>query len=82
MLHLGFKFYVSKENISLIGTIESRPMKRFLKDKKELDKVFDASNGKKALSVVILKDGNVVISSRSAATLFDRFMKGGDDEDE
>lgn len=80
IIPVGHNNYVPKDKISIILQINSRPIKNLISKAGEMDKVIDASSGKKRKSVILTTDGYVVISSISPKTLADRYKKEEDIE--
>jgi hypothetical protein len=75
IISIGHNNFIPNNRISMILQVESRPIKNLISRAREIDKLIDASNGKKRKSVIVTTDGYVVLSSIAPRTLAVRFQQ-------
>lgn len=80
IIPIGHNNFIPKEKVLMILQINSRPLKQLISRAGDLDKLIDASSGKKRKSLVLTTDGFVVISSISPKTLAERYNKEEEEE--
>lgn len=73
IISIGHSNYLPVSIILGIYTVESRPMRSLISKAKTDKKLIRATRNKKTKSAIILKDGYIVLSSISPATLANRF---------
>lgn len=69
--------YVPQENISLLTAYNTEPVRREVRTKRKENNVIDLTSGKKILSAVYLKNGQIILLNTSIDTLNER-MEGGE----
>lgn len=63
IIEIGFGNIVSAERVIAVVTPESAPNKRLVQEAKEAGLLLDETGGKKAQSVLVIDNGNVVLST-------------------
>lgn len=72
IINIGFGSIVSANKVICIVSPESAPIKRFIQDAKEKSLLIDATYGRKTRSVVIMDNGNVILSAIQPETIANR----------
>lgn len=75
MLNVGNGSYVKIDEIQVIAPPESAPLKRYVSDAKDKDTCIDLTYGKKTKSIIVLKNGMVVLSPVTSGTLNNNISK-------
>lgn len=75
MLNVGNGSFVKISEIQVIAPPESAPLKRYVSDAKDNNICIDLTYGKKTKSVIVLKNGMVVLSQVVASTLNNKITK-------
>ncbi|CAM2079059.1 MAG: DUF370 domain-containing protein [uncultured Clostridium sp.] len=63
LIEIGYGNSLNAEEVLAVMEPNSAPMKRKIKVAREDDKFIDATEGRKTLSIIITKKGNVVASA-------------------
>lgn len=82
MLNVGYDNYVMLNKVLSITTFETAPIRRMVANAKDRGIAIDCTHGKKTNSVILLRDGFVVLSANKARTLQERYSKARCDENE
>jgi len=69
LLNIGFGNTVTLSRVLAIIQPGSAPVKRFIREKRDNGDLIDATMGKKMRSVVVSRDGPVILSAISVASL-------------
>lgn len=69
---IGFGNSVRVEGIDAIINPDSAPVKRMIQDARDLNRLIDATQGRKTRSVIIMSSGAVVLSALQADTIAQR----------
>ena len=69
LLNIGFGNMVSAERIIAVVSPDSAPIKRIIQEVKEDGMLIDASFGRSTRSVLMMDNGNVVLSSLETETI-------------
>lgn len=72
IINIGFGSIVLANKVICIVSPESAPIKRFIQDAKEKSLLIDATYGRKTRSVVIMDNGNVILSAIQPETIANR----------
>lgn len=75
-VNIGFGSLVSCERILVITTSESSPVKKFIAQAREQNKVIDATRGRRTRSVIILDSDHIVLSPLQPITISERMQRG------
>ena len=72
MIGVGFGNSVRTGGIDAVVNPESAPVKRMIQDARDVNKLVDATQGRKTRSVLVMSSGNVVLSALQAETIMAR----------
>ncbi len=72
MVGIGFGNSVRISGIDAIVNPDSAPIKRLIQDARELNRLVDATQGRKTRAVLIMTSGTVVLSALQADTITQR----------
>lgn len=75
MVNIGTNMCISSDEVESIMDPKSVMVKRMVDSYRERNRVFDATRGKKTLSVIFTKRGNAYLTVFKVDTLKDRFNK-------
>lgn len=75
MVNIGTNMCISSEEVESIMDPKSVMVKRMIDSYKDRNRVFDATRGKKTLSVIFTKRGNAYLTTFKVDTLKERFNK-------
>ena len=79
LLHVGFGNMVNADKIVAVVSPDGAPIKRLVSHAKEEGRTIDASSGRKTKAVIIMENGNVVLSALLPETI--RGRTGVDDDE-
>ena len=74
LVHIGFGNIVNTEKIIAIVSPESAPIKRLVQRAKEDGTAIDATQGRKTKAVLIMEQGNIVLSALVPETIAKRMQ--------
>lgn len=72
MIGIGFGNSVRLSGIDAIVKPESAPIKRMIQDARDMNRLIDATQGRKTRSVLVMTSGAVVLSALQAETIAQR----------
>ena len=72
LVNIGFGNIVNFNKVIAIVNPDSSPAKRMVQHAKETDHIIDATQGRKTKSLIILENGQVVLSALQPETLAGR----------
>lgn len=75
VLDIGFGNYLFPSQVVIILNPDSQPTKRIVQEAKNANKVFDIRQGKKLRAVIVLKTGEIVLSTITAKTIKNRYLE-------
>lgn len=75
LLDIGFSNYIFPSQVVVILNPDSQPAKRVVQEAKNANKIFDIRQGKKLRAVIVLKTGEIVLSSITAKTIKNRYLE-------
>ena len=78
LIHIGFGNVVNSDKIISIVSPDAAPIKRMVQKAKESGTVIDATQGRKTKAVIVMENGQIVLS----ALLSDTIVKRTDEERE
>ena len=82
LINIGFGNMVSAERIIAVVSPDSAPIKRIIQEVKEEGMLIDASFGRSTRSVLMMDNGNVVLSSLETETISERIAALNDESEE
>ena len=72
MVGIGFGNSVQVKSVDAIVNPDSAPIKRMIQDARDLNRLVDATQGRKTRSVLVMASGNVVLSALQPDTIAQR----------
>jgi hypothetical protein len=75
LLNIGFGNMVMANKVVAIISPESAPIKRMVQDARENNNLIDATFGRKTRSVLVMDNGQVVLSAIQPETMGHRFVQ-------
>ena len=72
LIHIGFGNIVNTEKIIAIVSPDSAPIKRMVQNAKESGMAIDATQGRKTKSVLVMENGQTVLSALLPETIAGR----------
>jgi regulator of extracellular matrix RemA (YlzA/DUF370 family) len=72
LINVGFDNVVSAERIVAITAAGPKPMRRLINEARSVNRLVDATNGRKTRSVIITDSNHIVLSSSEPKTLAQR----------
>ncbi|MBA2124153.1 hypothetical protein B9J78_04365 [bacterium Unc6] len=72
MLQLGFGNMVSANRIIAIVNANTAPVRRLKNEAKKMQKLIDATSGRKTRSVIIVDSDHIILSAAQSETLVQR----------
>ena len=69
MIGVGFGNSVRTEGIDAIVSPDSAPVKRMIQDARDVNRLVDATQGRKTRSVLVMTSGSVVLSALQPETI-------------
>ena len=82
LIHIGFGNIVNTEKIIAIVSPESAPIKRLVQNAREKGTAIDATQGRKTKSVLIMENGQVVLSALLPETIAGRVQTGAEPQED
>lgn len=82
LIHIGFGNIVNTGKIVAVVSPESAPIKRLVQNAKEQGTAIDATQGRKTKAVLVMENGQLVLSALLPETIASRAQaeSGGNDE--
>ena len=81
-IHVGFGNIVNAEKIIAVVSPDSAPVKRMVQNAKEAGTAVDATQGRKTKAVLVMENGQLVLSALLPETVANRAQTGREDNDE
>ncbi len=72
LIHIGFGNVVNSEKIISIVSPDAAPIKRMVQKAKENGTVIDGTQGRKTKSVIVMENGQIVLSALMTDTIVRR----------
>ena len=72
MVGIGFGNSVQVKNIDAVVNPDSAPIKRMIQDARDMNRLVDATQGRKTRSVLVMASGAVVLSALQPDTIAQR----------
>ncbi len=82
LIHIGFGNIVNTAKIVAIVSPDSAPVKRLIQKAKEEGRAVDATQGRKTKAVLIMENGQAVLSALLPETIANRAQAEKVEEDE
>ena len=75
LLNIGFGNMVMGNKVVAIISPESAPIKRMIQDARERNTLIDATFGRKTRSVLMMDNGQIILSALQAETISHRILQ-------
>lgn len=82
LIHIGFGNIINTNKMIAIVTPDSAPVKRLVQKAKETGMAIDATQGRKTKAVLVMENGQVVLSALLPETIAGRAQAEKVEEDE
>lgn len=77
LVNIGFGNMINSSKLIAVVSPDAAPIKRLVQNAKELQKVIDATQGRKTKAVLIMENDHVVLSALQPDTITKRFSLNG-----
>ena len=81
-IHVGFGNIVNTDKVIAVVSPDSAPVKRMVQTAKETGPAVDATQGRKTKAVLVMENGQLVLSALLPETIANRAQTGREDLDE
>lgn len=81
-IHVGFGNIVNTEKVIAVVSPESAPVKRMVQNARESGMAVDATQGRKTKAVLVMENGQLVLSALLPETIAGRAQTGREENDE
>ena len=81
-IHVGFGNIVNTDKVIAVVSPESAPVKRMVQTAKEAGTAVDATQGRKTKAVLVMANGQLVLSALLPETIANRSQPGREEMDE
>ena len=81
-IHVGFGNIVNAEKMVAVVSPDSAPVKRMVQNAKEAGTAVDATQGRKTKAVLVMENGQLVLSALLPETVANRAQTGREENDE
>mgnify|MGYP003098401661 CR=1 FL=1 len=81
-IHVGFGNIVNTEKIIAVVSHDSAPIKRMVQTARETGAAVDATQGRKTKAVLVMENGQLVLSALLPETIANRAQAEREDNDE
>lgn len=78
LLNIGFGNLVALERVVAVISPDSAPIKRIIQEVRDRGMLVDASFGRSTKSVLVMDNGNMILSSLDTETISERITKAND----
>ena len=82
LINIGFGNMVSASRLVAIVSPDSAPVKRMVQNAKEAGQAIDATQGRKTKAVLVMENGQLVLSALLPETIANRAQAENGDTDE
>ena len=82
LINIGFGSMVSAQRLVAVVSPESAPIKRMVQTAREAGTAVDATQGRKTKAVLVMENGQVVLSALLPETIANRAQTGREEYDE
>lgn len=73
MINIGFGNFVNAQKVVAVVNPDAAPIKRLVQNARELQKVIDATQGRRTKSVLVMETEQIVLSAMQPDTVARRF---------
>lgn len=77
LVNIGFGNMINSSKLIAVVSPDAAPIKRLVQNAKEMQKVIDATQGRKTKAVLIMENDHVVLSALQPDTITKRFSLNG-----
>ena len=81
-IHVGLGNIVNTEKVIAVVSPESAPVKRMVQNARESGMAVDATQGRKTKAVLVMENGQLVLSALLPETIAGRAQTGREENDE
>jgi regulator of extracellular matrix RemA (YlzA/DUF370 family) len=80
LVPIGFNNVVAMSRVLVILVPDSQPVRRMVQEARKVDRVIDATLGRRTKAVLVLDSGHLVLAALQPETIVGRFdqRRGGD----
>ena len=82
LVSVGFGNMVNSNKVIAVISPESAPIKRMIQAAKEEGTAIDVTQGRKTKSVIVMENGQYLLSALQTETIANRIQAGGKPQDE
>ena len=82
LVSVGFGNMVNSNKVIAVISPESAPIKRMIQAAKEEGTAIDVTQGRKTKSVIVMENGQYILSALQTETIANRIQTGGKTSDE
>lgn len=72
LINVGFDNVVLTERIITVTAADAKPIKRLINEARGMNRLVDATNGRKTRSVIVTDSGHIILSASESKTLAQR----------
>lgn len=73
LVNIGFGNMINSSKLIAVVSPDAAPIKRLIQNAKEIQKVIDATQGRKTKAVLIMENDHIVLSALQPDTITKRF---------
>lgn len=77
LVNIGFGNMVNSSKLIAVVSPDAAPIKRLVQNAREMQKVIDATQGRKTKAVLIMENDHIVLSALQPDTITKRFSLNG-----
>lgn len=77
LVNIGFGNMINSSKLIAVVSPDAAPIKRLVQNAKEMQKVIDATQGRKTKAVLIMENDHIVLSALQPDTITKRFALNG-----
>ncbi len=74
LVHIGFNNVIVMDRVIAIGSPNSAPIKRAIKEAEGKGRLIDMTNGRKTKAVIISDSGHIILAALTPETIAGRFQ--------
>lgn len=76
MVNIGFGNFVNAQKVVAVVNPDAAPIKRLVQNARELQRVVDATQGRRTKSVLVMETEQIILSAMQPDTVARRFAAG------
>lgn len=73
LVNIGFGNMINSEKVIAVVNPDAAPIKRMVQNARESQRVIDATQGRRTKSVIMMENGQIVLSAMQSDTIARRF---------